>query len=199
MFLRLSWSICLFTISIPGLLLWIPVLITTFIAVRKFKRTGPIWDTYDEIAQYKLVYGLVSGLCVWFGAVLLTFPIAPVSFVLVPVVMWMSLRWMEDAVSAFRAFNSLVRLIWVGPDNLRNAQHIRAELHPRVMDLGVNILGLPDEPEKHFQEAGGKEKGRIRGRWASKTKYFSVRRRRKRDWNETLRLYDKVDYPGDEY
>lgn len=106
---------------------------------------------------------------------------------------------MEDAVSAFRAFNSLVRLIWVGPDNLRNAQHIRAELHPRVMDLGVNILGLPDEPEKHFQEAGGKEKGRIRGRWASKTKYFSVRRRRKRDWNETLRLYDKVDYPGDEY
>jgi hypothetical protein len=25
-----------------------------------------------------------------------------------------------------------------------------------------------------------------------------LRRRRKRDWNETLRLYDKVEYPQDE-
>lgn len=199
MLIRLAWSICLFAISSLGLLLWIPVLITTFIAVRQFKRTGPVWDTFDEIAQYKLVYGLVSGVCVWFGAVLLTFPIAPISFFLIPVVMWMSLRWMEDAVSAFRAFNTLARLLWAGPQQLRKVSDVRTDLHERIMDLAINTLGLPAEPEKHFQEVGGKEKGRIRGRWASNAKYFSVRRRRKRDWNETLRLYDKVDYPEGEY
>lgn len=199
MFIRLSWSIFLFSISIPGLILWIPVLITTFIAAKKFKTTGPIWDTYDEIAQYKLVYGLVSGLCVWFGSVILTFPVAPITFFLVPALMWMSLRWMEDAISAFRAFNALARLLWVGPQQLRQVSDARVDLHRRIMDLAVHILDLPDKPEKYFQEIGGKEKGRIRGRWASKAKYFSVRRRRKRDWNETLRLYDKVDYPEDEY
>lgn len=35
----------------------------------------------------------------------------------------------------------------------------------------------------------------MKGRWDSGARYFSLRRRRKRDWNEVLRLYDKVDYP----
>ena len=75
----------------------------------------------------------------------------------------------------------------------------REDLHRRVMELAVGTLGLPDEPERYFAESGGREKGRVQGRWASKAKYSSVRRRRKRDWNETLRLYDQVDYPEDEY
>ncbi|THH30133.1 hypothetical protein EUX98_g4062 [Antrodiella citrinella] len=194
---RLTWSIVLITLSIPGLLLWMPIFITTVIAVREFKRTGPVWDTYDEIAQYKLTYGFISGLCVYFGTVALTFPVAPLTVVLVPLAMWMSLRWFEDATAAFRACTALIRLLWVGPTELRNMQETRGELYKRVMDLAVHTLGLPEAPEKHFGETGGKEKGRVRGRWDRSAKYFSVRRRRKRDWNETLRLYDKVDYPED--
>ncbi|KZT10657.1 uncharacterized protein LAESUDRAFT_734480 [Laetiporus sulphureus 93-53] len=196
---RLAWSIFLFSISLPGLLLWLPVFITTFIAVSRFKRTGPIWDTWDEIAQYKLIYGFISGLCVWGGSVLLTFPIAPITAVCVPALMWMSLRWLEDAVSAFRAFAALVRLLRMGRTRLRDMRAVRERLHARVMDLAVHTLGLPTDPEHYFAETGGKEKGRVKGRWASKAKYFSIRRRRKRDWNETLRLYDQVDYPEDEF
>jgi len=192
---RLWWSIFLFTLSIPGLILWLPVLITIFIGVHEFKRTGPVWDTWDEIAQYKLIYGLVSGVCVWIGAMLLTFPIALLTGVFVPICMWMTLRWMEDAISAFRAFVTLARLLLVGQERLKEAQVQRERLHARVMDLAVNTLGLPPDPEHYFQEAGGREKGRTRGRWASKAKYFSLRRRRKRDWNEILRLYDEVNYP----
>ncbi|KAI0949298.1 hypothetical protein AcW1_008952 [Taiwanofungus camphoratus] len=195
---RLAWSIFLFSISIPGLLLWLPVFITTFIAVSRFKRTGPIWDTWDEIAQYKLVYGLISGVCVWVGSMLLTLPIAPVTAVMVPASMWMSLRWLEDAVSAFRAFAALVRLLWVGEAWLEEIRLKREQLHTRVTDLAVHILGLPHDPEQYFSQSGSREKGRVMGRWEGKTKYFSVRRRRKRDWNETLRLYDQVDYPEDE-
>ncbi|KAI0369706.1 hypothetical protein BV20DRAFT_967706 [Pilatotrama ljubarskyi] len=196
---RLVWSLFLFTLSLPGLLLWLPILLTTFIAVHQFKRTGPVWDTYDEIAQYKLTYGLLSWVCVYLFSLVLTLPVALLTAVLVPAAMWMSLRWMEDAVSAFRAFVSLVRLLWIGKPALRAMRAKREELHQRVMGLAVRTLGLPEEPEKYFAETGGVEKGRVRGRWASKAKYFSVRRRRKRDWNETLRLYDQVDYPDDEY
>ncbi|GBE81174.1 hypothetical protein BKA93DRAFT_814177 [Sparassis latifolia] len=196
---RLWWSVFLLSISIPGLLLWLPVLITTFIGVSEFKRTGPIWDTWDEIAQYKLTYGFISGLCVWVGAMLLTFPIAFVTAAAVPACMWMSLRWMEDAISAFRAFVTLVRLLIVGQTRLHEAHAVREGLHARVMDLAVDTLGLPRDPEQHFAKSGGREKGRVRGRWAGSAKYFSLRRRRKRDWNEILRLYDQVDYPEADY
>ena len=167
--------------------------------MHQFKRTGPVWDTYDEIAQYKLTYGLISGLCIWLLAMLVTLPFAPLTAVLVPAVMWLSLRWMEDAVAAFRALASPTRLLLIGKPALARMRERREDLHRRVMELAVGTLGLPDEPERYFAESGGREKGRVQGRWASKAKYFSVRRRRKRDWNETLRLYDQVDYPEDEY
>ena len=206
---RFTWSLFLFTLSLPGLTLWLPVFITTFIAVREFKRTGPVWDTWDEIAQYKLVYGLISGLCVWAGAMLVTLPVAAITAVVVPLVMWISLRWFEDAVSSFRAFAALTRLFFMPRRKMVLMQATRRDLHKRVMDLAVNTLGLPDQPEAYFAKEsvvdgsggkGRKDKGRVRGRWESKAKYFSIRRRRKRDWNETLRLYDKVDYgPEDAY
>lgn len=112
--------------------------------------------------------------------------------------MWMTLRWFEDAVSAFRAFTALNRLLRVGKPTLTMMHKARKDLHGRLMDLAVTKLNLPAEPESHFVVVGGKEKGRVRSPWESGTRYFSIKRRRKRDWNETLRLYDKVDYPAEE-
>ncbi|KAJ7163580.1 hypothetical protein C8R43DRAFT_1062622 [Mycena crocata] len=198
MLVRLTWALCLFTLSLPGLMLWVPVFLTTFYAVHNFKKTGPIFDTWDEIAQYKLIYGLMSGLCVWFGSAVVTFPFSVVTFLLVPALMWMALRWLEDAVSAFRAFTALLRLLLVGKPTLRSMHTRREDLHTRVMRLAVDTLGLPEDPEAYFAGHGGKEKGRVRGRWESGSRYFSIKRRRKRDWNETLRLYDVVDYPKEE-
>ena len=196
--IRFFWSLCLFTVSIPGLLLWLPVFATTFYAVHNFKKSGPIWDTFDEIAQYKLIYGLVSGICVWFSAVILTLPFALVTGPLTPALMWLTLRWLEDAISAFRALVALCRLLRVGSSTLKQMRERRADLHSRVMNLAIHDLGLPDNPEDYFARAGGRHKGRVQGAWQSGAGYFSVRRRRKRDWNETLRLYDNVDYPEEE-
>jgi glycerol-3-phosphate O-acyltransferase/dihydroxyacetone phosphate acyltransferase len=195
---RLAWSLCLFTISFPGLLLWVPVFATSLYAVYNFKKTGPIFDTWDEIAQYKLIYGLFSGICVWAAAVVLTWPVASASVVLVPALMWMTLRWFEDAVAAGRAVSALVRLLRVGRPTLNALREERAELYSRVVNLAVGPLGLPADPETHFAKVGGKEKGRVRGSWDSRARYFSIKRRRKRDWNETLRLYDQVDYPEED-
>jgi glycerol-3-phosphate O-acyltransferase/dihydroxyacetone phosphate acyltransferase len=139
----------------------------------------------------------MSGLCVWFGSILITLPVGALTAVIVPILMWMTLRWLEDAVSAFRAFTALVRLLRVGKNTLKDMHERREALHRRVMNLAVLTLGLPMDPETYFLEAGGREKGRVRSSWESGARYFSVRRRRKRDWNETLRLYDKTDYPDD--
>ncbi|KAM5536313.1 hypothetical protein V8D89_010005 [Ganoderma adspersum] len=49
MVLRTAWSLVLLVVSLPGLLLWLPVFATTFITIHQFKRTGPVWDTYNEI------------------------------------------------------------------------------------------------------------------------------------------------------
>ena len=197
MVIRLSWSLFLFTVSLPGLCLWLPVFATTFYAVHNFKKTGPIFDTWDEIAQYKLIYGLMSGIVVWFGAVLLTFPIVLITVWAVPLLMWMTLRWLEDVISSFRAFTALFNLLRIGKPALKNMSDERVVIHEKVMRLSRS-LDLPSNPELHFSEKGGQEKGRIRGKWDSSKRYFSITRRRKRDWNETLRLYDKVDYPDDD-
>ncbi|KAF9454000.1 hypothetical protein P691DRAFT_811784 [Macrolepiota fuliginosa MF-IS2] len=198
LFIRFIWATCLFMLSLPGLLLWLPIFATTFYAVHNFKKTGPIFDTWDEIAQYKLTYGLVSGIFVWVLAVILTWQIAPFTVFLVPSLMWMTLRWFEDAVSAFRAFTALLRLLRVGKPQLKMMREKRDDLHSRIMNLAVNTLALPDDPESYFSAVGGRQKGRILGSWDSSARYFSIRRRRKRDWNETLRLYDQVDYPDDD-
>lgn len=129
---------------------------------------------------------------------MLTLPFASFTAVVVPLLMWITLRWLEDAIAAFRAFTALTRLLRVGEATAREMRDVREDLYAKVKDLAVGTLGLPEDPEKHFMERGGREKGRVRGKLESGAKYFSVRRRRKRDWNETLRLYDKVDYPEED-
>ena len=197
----MAWLSFLALITLPGLTLWTPVFITTALAVRQYKKTGPIWDTFDEIAQYKMVYGLGSGLAVWFSAVLVTWPIAPATALAVPAVMWLTLRWLEDAVAAFRALVSLLRLFLVGSVELGRIRAWREFLHTRVMALAGEV-GLPQDPERYFSERGGRQKGRVRGGkwgWESGARYFSLKRRRKRDWNEALRWYDVTEYPRMDY
>ncbi|TFK68675.1 hypothetical protein BDN72DRAFT_870881 [Pluteus cervinus] len=196
MLIRLVWSLFLFSICAPGLCLWLPVFGTTRYAAHHYTKTGPVHDTWDEIAQYKLTYGLFSGLLVWFAVVALTLPFSVITTPLVPIIMWMTLRWFEDAVSAFRAFVALLRLLRTGKVTLKNLYEERRDLHSRLVEHAVGTLGLPADPEGYFAGVEGAHKGQVKGGWDSGARYFSVRRRRKRDWNETLRLYDKVDYPN---
>ena len=183
---RILWLGVLSIISLPGLFLWAPVFAATRWSVTRFKKTGPPEDVWDEIAQHKLLVGLLSGTCVWLGCVLITLPFAAVSFFFVPCLMWISLRFLEDAVSAFRALTALTNILWIGKRTLLQLSERRRQLHGRVMTIAVRNLELPDDPEKFFRESGGREKGRVRGNWESNTGYFSIRRRRKRDVSYSL-------------
>lgn len=196
---RLIMTFGLTVISLPGLILWLPVFFVTQRAAQRCTKSGPAWDTWDEIAQTKLVSGLAAGVVVWLICVIITFPFAPISSVGVPILMWFTLRWLEDAVAASRALRALVRLLLLGKSRLSELYGRRQVLHEKLMELAVEYLNLPADPETFFVKIGGKEKGRVRNRWEEKVKYFSVKRRRKRDWNETFKLYDTVEYPDDNF
>lgn len=169
--------------------------ITVNMAVKKVKRSGKPIDTWDEIAQTKLMYGLIAGLGVWVFCMLVTLPFAPITAVGVPILMWLTMRWLEDGIAAFRACMALSRLLWIGKPELRTALCEREVLHRAVLGV-AHDMGLPDDPEAYFTREK-RQRGQVKGRWDSGARYFSLRRRRKRDWNEVLRLYDKVDYPDD--
>jgi glycerol-3-phosphate O-acyltransferase/dihydroxyacetone phosphate acyltransferase len=109
--------------------------------------------------------------------------------------MWMTLRWFEDGVSALRALISLFRLLTLPKDKLNETRRWRARLERGVNRMAVRRLGLPADPVKAFSVKGDsvdwkKEKGWVSGSWGRGIGYFSITRRRKRDWNETLRWYN---------
>ncbi|KAG8909383.1 hypothetical protein FRC01_006977 [Tulasnella sp. 417] len=211
LFLRICQTCLFLAIATPGLFLWVPVFATTTYKSEQLKRSGPVWDTHDEVAQTKLVYGLASGIFVWLTAVILTTPIFGLGLFftiwVVPAWMWLTLRWTEDLIAAFRAAVALYRLLWVSSADLKRLRETREDLRGRVMNVAAEVLGLPKDPEAEFLVVSGEEdddqpsrwakhqRGRTRGGWDSALRYFSIRRRRKRDWNETLRWFDATEFP----
>ena len=135
------------------------------------------------------IYGLLSGVIVWALAVLATFPAALITTWLVPVVMWFSLRWLEDGMASLRAAVALLSILAVGKKRLRELRVHREKLRRRVMAVAVERAGLPADPEVSFDRY---KEGTPR---SANLGYFSIRRRRKRDWNETMRLWDNAEYP----
>lgn len=137
------------------------------------------------------LYGLASGCAVWLLFVLATFPLAPVTFLAFPAFMWLSLRWLEDALSSLRAGVALLSLLLIGRERLSTLRAHREALHSRVLRVATERAELPAdigvwlEKERRAAQRGGKV-GRLG--------YFSIRRRRKKDYNEVLRLWDKTEY-----
>ncbi|KAM0789882.1 hypothetical protein ACM66B_006726 [Microbotryomycetes sp. NB124-2] len=194
---RLGGASMLFAVSLPGLFLWAPIFLVARSRSEKMKRGGPVWDTYDEIAQTKLVTGLITGIAVWILFALATFPILPLSLVLFPVIMWLTLRWLEDLTSSLRASLSLFRLLWIGKAQLMLLRQMREDLRVRVERLAVERCGLPADAEKWFFA----EEKAARRRWVPRKPgfldFFSIKRRRKKDWNEALKLSDTNWFPED--
>jgi glycerol-3-phosphate O-acyltransferase / dihydroxyacetone phosphate acyltransferase len=99
--------------------------------------------------------------------------------------MWFTLRWIEDWLAAARSARSIWRMLCVGGKRLEELRGVREGLWERVMGVAVGRLGLPREARELVVSKRGMRR---------RLGYFSVKRRRKKDWNEVLRLYDVTDY-----
>ncbi|GAA5977167.1 hypothetical protein JCM11641_003864 [Rhodosporidiobolus odoratus] len=197
--IRFAGACFLFAASLPGLWLWAPVFFVTRRANKRQIKGGPAWDTYDEIAQTKLVYGLGAGAGVLTVGFFLTFPFLP--FLNLPVlltIMWLGLRTLEDLFSSLRALLALLRLLLLEKSQLRMLREMRDGLREGVERLAVERAGLPRESggfvrerERRLRRLGlGRVEEGLRG-WVG---FFDPRRRRKKDWNEALKLFDQTEY-----
>lgn len=132
-------------------------------------------------------------MAVWFVFSIATLPILPLSFIAFPVIMWLTLRWLEDLTSSLRASLALFRLLWIGKRQLMLLRDMRESLRVRVERLAVERCGLPADAEKWFLA----EEKRARRRWTPPKPgfldFFSIKRRRKKGeffcfWNVALGL-----------
>ena len=186
--IRTFHTLFLSLLALPGLIFWTPIFIVARRQAYYTLTSGPIVDVYDEVAQTKLLYGLGSGIIVyiitlawsWYSSRGILF-----TSIGVPLLMWFTLRWIEDILSAARSARSIFRMITIGKTRLEELRMIREGLYDRVVEVATKRLGLPRNAGELVQTKGGLR------RWLG---YFSVKRRRKKDWNEVLRLYDVTDY-----
>ena len=184
---RIFHSVLLGLLCLPGLIFWTPIFIVAGRQANRTAKSGPTVDVYDEVAQTKLLYGLGSFLLVylvtlvwsWYSARGVLF-----AAIWVPLLMWFTLRWLEDMLSAARSARSIFRMLCIGKKRLEELSEMREGLYLRVVEVATS-LGLPRDSRELVQTQGG------RRRWLG---YFSVKRRKKKDWNEVLRTYDVTDY-----
>ncbi|KAI8450998.1 hypothetical protein BY996DRAFT_4586619 [Phakopsora pachyrhizi] len=189
-------ALILVSVCVPGLVLWTPTFVVTKYFANKQKLKGPAWDTYDEVTQTKILWGLVTGSLTYLLILLITFPILPITLVFVPLLMWLTLRWLEDLVSSLRAARSLYRMLMLGKVELNELRERRKLLSKAVLKVAVEQCGLPRRSQELLLLT---EEGEIEilnkdfvNRF-SRSGYFSLRRRRKKDYNEVLRLWDVID------
>lgn len=202
--IRFIWLLVLLPLTLPGLTLWTPVFATAAYYGNQIKKSGPVKNVFDEIAQQKLIYGLLSGVLVYIICLIASAPFILLTAVFVPIWMWMTLRWVEDLVSTFRALKALWRMIRMSKETRREMQNTREELHDRVHAFALS-LGLPDDPEGFFAVNSGvkwgvnafesatdgegddpidtaqkwlsrdrSQKGRVRNRWDAITRYDDI-------------------------
>ena len=185
---RTLHTVALSLLALPGLVFWTPIFIVTRRQAWFMAHSGPLVDVYDEVAQTKLLWGLGSGLVVyivtlawsWYSSRGVVF-----TSIGVPLLMWFTLRWIEDLLSAARSARSIFRMIIVGKSRLEELREIREGLYVRVVEVATGRLGLPRNAEELVKTPKG-----LRRRLG----YFSVKRRKKKDWNEVLRLHDVTEY-----
>ena len=186
--IRSLHTLLLSLLALPGLVFWTPIFIVTRRQAWYTARSGPIVDVYDEVAQTKLLWGLGSGLLIYVSTLVYAFVSGRgvlFTSVGVPLLMWFTLRWIEDILSAARSARSILRMLHLGKGRMAELREMRDGLHERVIEVAVGRLGLPRNAEELVKTKHGLR------RWLG---YFSVKRRRKKDWNEVLRLYDVTDY-----
>ncbi|KAF9170437.1 hypothetical protein BGX21_008931 [Mortierella sp. AD011] len=190
---RIILGCVLAVICIPGLFLWSPVFIAVRYQENKIRKKGLLEDNLDEIAQYKLMIATFFLPVIWGFWVVVTLPIALITGPGIIVLMWLTIRWLEDLTHNAKSTLALLRLLFMTEDTMVSLRDCRKELAQRVHEFAVQYLNLPEDPEELVKENKTKKTssglmGKLSG------SYFSIKRRRRKDWNEVMRLHDVTTY-----
>ncbi|KAF9344993.1 hypothetical protein BGX26_003669 [Mortierella sp. AD094] len=190
---RILLGCLLAIICIPGVFLWSPVFIAVRYQENKIRKKGLLEDNLDEIAQYKLMIATFFLPVIWGFWVVVTLPIALITGPGIIALMWLTIRWLEDLTHNAKSTLALLRLLFMTEDTMVSLRDCREELAQRVHEFAVQYLKLPEDPEELVKE--NKTRKSSSG-WMGKLSgsYFSIKRRRRKDWNEVMRLHDVTKY-----
>mmetsp|Transcript_12986 Transcript_12986/g.25197 ORF Transcript_12986/g.25197 Transcript_12986/m.25197 type:complete len:532 (-) Transcript_12986:899-2494(-) len=177
----------LMLVAAPGLLLWSPVWYLIKRKERSLLDKGIGW--VDSVAENKMIVGFF-GIA---GFILLFNVFAP--FLLA--YLWLTMRLYEEAVASARSICGIYRLMTMSDNNLQTLLRLRTQAKIHVLQ-GVSLFPqssadrIFEECEDNvFEDKTDEDRGRPRW-WTN----FNPMRRRKKDWNELLRLADHatMDY-----
>eukprot|EP00999_Lentomonas_sp_LEN2_P001439 NODE_247_length_1810_cov_87.764706_g221_i0.p1 GENE.NODE_247_length_1810_cov_87.764706_g221_i0~~NODE_247_length_1810_cov_87.764706_g221_i0.p1 ORF type:complete len:285 (-),score=36.78 NODE_247_length_1810_cov_87.764706_g221_i0:118-972(-) len=177
LFVRLLMCCGWVLLAFPGWVCWSPIFLAAKIKEKQLLRKG-VEDNMDEVASYKMATAFLLGIPVLLVLYLITLPFILITFWAIPLYLWLTIRFTEDFISSARASMSLFHMI-INGRKVKELAMVRSALAAKVTDWGLR-RGLP-HPSDLAQN-------RKRGH------FFSFRRRRSKDWNETLRLYDVTTF-----
>lgn len=186
-----------FGIAGPGLILWSPFWFLIKRRERQLMANGPTW--VDSLAENKMMLATMFVLLV----VLFSNIFAPLALIYLLI----TLRLYEEGVASARSFYSLHKLLFIYKSTMVQMQQLRKEAKEQV-DVVVELGLLPESAitgkctdsgktgTSGSKGSPGVSKGRVEGllvepiMMAPFWKNFNPLRRRKKDWNEILRLND---------
>ncbi|KAF9571194.1 hypothetical protein BGW38_008666, partial [Lunasporangiospora selenospora] len=135
---RFILACILSTICIPGLVLWAPVFIAVKYKERLIRKKGLLEDNLDEIAQYKLMISTFFLPVIWGFWVLVTLPLAIFTGPGIVILMWLTIRWLEDLIHNLKSSLSLLRLLFMTEDAMYSLRDSRNALSERVHQFAVD-------------------------------------------------------------
>eukprot|EP00924_Labyrinthula_sp_SR-Ha-C_P002485 maker-scaffold_16-snap-gene-6.28-mRNA-1 protein AED:0.01 eAED:0.01 QI:116/1/1/1/1/1/3/28/523 len=190
-------ALSLFILCAPGLALWSPVWFLLKKNERYLLSKGETW--VDSLAEHKMMYGFF-GLVGVLGLVWIN----KISIPLTIIYLWFTVRAYEEMVACVRSLAGVLRLWWF---NLKDPKQIEAVVEARrklkqligeelakkrfSSRVREEILAETDMKDDIYK-LDPPEIEQKHSNWQN----FNIFRRRKKDWNELLRLSDycTMDY-----
>ena len=184
-------ALFLFCCAAPGLIIWAPSWFLIRRAERNLLAKGPRWN--DSVAEMKMLYGFLSTLVLLaIFAIFVTW-----KALLLPVGLWLTIRFYEDGVAAARSFYSLYKLLFLYKTTMEKMRSMRKECKRLVTKMSSKLPEGSDTSADKAKDAWTKRDENIP--WYdpywfdmpwSKFLLNFILRRQKKDWNEVLRFND---------
>lgn len=189
---RFMVCVVLGTICLPGLIMWSPCWIMIKRKERELLKKGAGW--VDSLAETKMTYGLFFLMAIGIGMLILL-EIKYILFFLA--YLWLTMRLFEDGMANARSIFGLVKLGRLSDQRIDEILKLRA--NARSLCNEALALFPKTSAERIMEECGddvyltGLQDHDKLPRWYTT---FNPLRRRKKDWNELLRLSDycTMDY-----
>ena len=170
----------LWTLAAPGLVVWGPVWLAIKYREPKVLAKGRGW--VDSVAEMKLITGFLG--CLVLGV--LSGRYAPLTYA----GLWLTLRAYEEAVASTRSLYTHFKFLYLYPSTLAGMLAARRKALDLLHAFSDERMDRKRVPESVLRLEADERQGKMSVIRVWPWENWSLFRRRKKDWNELLRVQD---------